>query len=399
MYEHFSFRLEGQTEWIKIKDAMAGSYVSIVENPIPEPKYDYSEIPGASGAIDTTEAAGRVFFNNKTVRVVVGVAETGEKFFGMEIKPLTWIRMFKDSLSYLNGRRVQFTFSDVDENGGNVPFQVGRMTFDCNYKEHLVEFSFSEVEPFRYSGTEVQKTLIVLSNYEVTNNTDAWSYTWSGSDDCIADDHVTNFAFSLDTAGGQVVRTKYVGGASGFFAFGIKSIVGGEIWFEWTTDGVSHRSRTVAGVEPLEQQIPNASGMIRMVIIVDGSYYEWKTVNGVRRFMPTIRCDYILSNYLPLSVGEIANSVSDTFKSNTIVRPTVSLTRAEKAFIICDGVCSELNLLGAFTETNVIVPRVALPNVMADFSGSEVKSVFCVVPSAEGQSPNVVMKYRKAEVF
>lgn len=389
MYEHFSFRLEGEESWTKIESAMPGSYVSSVENPTPEPKLEYQDIAGASGGIDLTEANGRVFFNNKTVKVVIGVAKSNVKILGMDVEPLSWISMFKSGFSSLNGRRVQFTFMDVDLNEGDVDYQVGRLTFDCNYKEHLVTFTFDEVEPFKYKRPEITKTLTVLANYERDVNTAAWTLgniAGGGGELDVANDVNGGFVYYDSAAGTVFERIKTASGNNGkYLAFGIVNIVGGDAWFEWTENGKTVKSRTTAKV---------ADGTITMKCSIDGSYYEWRTVGGARKYVPTVRCSYVLSNFLPMSGNELSDAVSMKIPSNVIIRPHVSTYYAD-GYIICDGVCVATNV----SPFENILPRLAIAGNRADLENKTATSVFVVIPKVAGGQPQTTFRFRDAEVF
>jgi hypothetical protein len=403
MYEHFSFRLEGEENWTKIADALPGAYVSSVENPTPEPKLEYQDIAGASGSIDLTENNGRVFFNNKPVEVVVGVANANKRILGVVVKPLDWIILFKNGYSFLNGRRVEFTFStDVDASGNTASYQVGRLTFNCDYKEHFVTFSFEEVEPYRFGET---KTISVacLTNYELKNNSDSWVYGGTVSPS-YSSDAPLRFVYSFNEPQGKVFRrVKGVGAyPNQKMLFGVRSVVGGKVWF---VDAEGNKSRTVATViEPEIGVVPSGSnGEIVMQFTVDGSHYEWVTVNGTRAYLPTIRCEYVLSNYVQVNAsGKIVNTETANatleIQSNVVLRP---LFEAAEGLIICDGVAAESPNNVSVADLYEPAPEITLNGIGADRSKEKVDSVFCWIPkdNSDAAAGSCSMRYTESEVF
>lgn len=387
IYEHFNMRLHASeyeqqepSSWVvRTGDGVLNAFtVGSIVNPKPTVKKNSLDILGTSGEVDLTEESGRVFFENKTVTVILqGRAD----FAGME--------EVESFFAPYQGRLMDFTTENYLSVTG---FQVGRMAAEFDRKKNRITIVF-DTDPYRYSETVFYKSLPVLSNYEVMNNDSAWSITGGyGGETLSEDDHVTRFAFCFDSVGAEIYREKTVGLASGFFALGIVEILGGEIWFE---DQSGEVSKTIAKVIPLETPVEGGSGKIKMIVRCDGSYYEWVTVNGVRRYLPTVRCQYILSNYLPVnSSGNLANSVTDTFLPNVNMRPYVTVSYSD-AYIISDGVASLVGVRRDYERK----PRVVLPNVRSDFSGSEVQSVMCAVKVNSSDSPTASMRYRQAEVF
>lgn len=386
IYEHFNMRLhasEHQTQepssWvIRTGEGELNAFtVGSIVNPKPVVKKNSLDILGTSGEVDLTEESGRVFFENKTVTVILqGRAD----FEGMED--------VESFFSPFQGRLMDFTTDNYLSVTG---FQVGRMAAEFDRKKNRITIVF-DTDPYRYSEIVFYKALPVLSNYEVMNNDSAWSITGGyGGETLVEDDHVTWFAFCFDTVGAELSRRKIVGASSGFFALGVVELIGGDIWFN-NQNGKT--SKTIAEITPLETPVEGGSGKIEMTVRCDGSYYEWVTVNGERRYLPTVRCQYILSNYLPVDGNDLANTVIDSFLSNVNMRPYV-LVGYSDAYIISDGVASLVGVRRDYERK----PRVVLPNVRADFSGSEVQSVMCAVKVNSSDSPTASMRYRQAEVF
>lgn len=397
IYEHFNMRLHADngtlepSSWvIRTGDEELNAFtVGSIDNPKPVVKKNLLDINGTSGSLDLGEESGNIFFENKTVTVILqGRAD----FNGMvEIESF---------FSAYQGRVMDFTtdnYLDVSR------YQVGRMSAEINRKNNRVTLTFENVDPYRYGETH---TLNVLcrSNYELKNNADNWVY--GGETPAYSSDSPLHFRYSFYTPQGKIYRRlKGVGAQPGAkMIFGIRSIVGGEVWF---VDKDGNRSKTAATVlEPELGVVPSGStGEIVMQFVVDGTYYEWVTVNGTRRYLPTIRCDYVLSNYVPIDIGgtgEIINYQGEyvTWKvpSNVFIRPTFEAT---EGVIICDGVAVESPSNLSVANSYQYVPKIALNGFGADRSKEKVDSVFCWVPldNSDAIVGSCFMQFTDAEVF
>lgn len=359
-------------------------YVSEVDNPAPKVKSDSVDIPGANGSVYMTESTGRVTFEDKTVKVVLGgQGETAN-----------W-HLFDDFKNGFQGRLCDFTFDDYR----NVEwFQTGRVSIDFDEKLCTFTLTFTEVPPFRFSTDLFQKIICKRTNYEKHNNANAWVF-----DENIygtppyKSDIPGSFAYSFNSYGREYVRKKGVGAAVGSkMLFGVLTVIGGKVWFE---DNDGNESTTYATT--CTTAISGSSSELRMHFTVDGSYYEWQTVNGNRVFLPTVRCTYVLSNYVPIdSNGEIVNLqgdgiVTQTFPTNVLIRPEAA---GADGIIICDGHAVEVDLSGK----EKTVPRIVLPGVNAPTDGTNSKSVFCWVRSDSddiGQSDGCGFRFIPVEVF
>lgn len=363
-------------------------HVSEVDNPPPKIKSNSVSVPGTNGSVYMDEATGRVTFEDKTVKVVL--AGSGEEYFGLGYdSTLNSIR------SNLQGRLMDFTF---DPASGVEWFQTGRLSVDFDFKLCTFTLTFTEVPPFRFSTDLFQKAIALRTNYEKHNNADAWHFDTDAYGTPPAySDNPGNFAYCFNTSGREYIRTKGVGGAVGSkMLFGIQTLVGGEVWFE---DNNGNKSKTYATT--CTTTLSGSTSEIRMHFTCDGSYYEWKTVGGVRKYLPTIRCTYVLSNYVPINnYGEIVNLTGDgfvtnDFPSNVLIMPDVS---GSAGIIIADGVASS-------TDRNAKehkVPRIVLPGVEATKSGQYSRSVFCWIPSDNSniaQTDNCGFCFIPVEVF
>lgn len=391
IYEHFNMRLHASeyeqqepSSWVirtgeGILDAFS---VGSILNPKPGVKTNKLDIQGTSGAVDMTEDSGRVYFENKIVTVILqGRAD----FYGMED--------VESFFAAYQGRLVDFT---TDDYLSVQKFQVGRISVEINRKQNRITLTL-DTEPYRYTEEVFEKPLPLLTNYETENNNRAWRLAGGsgGGLPLVTDDQLTSFTYCFNTPGHEAYREKYVGASSGFFALGILEVVGGEICFCTGELGTGRRSKSVAEVIPLETPVDGNSGKISMAIYCDGSYYEWKTIDGVRRYLPTVRCSYILSNYLPVdSDGNITDAVSDVFDANTAIRPYVYNTSAE-TYVITDGVATKTTYRQGYKKE----PKVMLPNIYADMSGETTKSIFVTVKPTSTSVSVSALRYRKAEVF
>lgn len=377
IYDYFSMRLRGSDEW----DLTIGSgvlrffVVGNVTNPAPNVKVQDIDVVGASGKVDFTEMP-RVTFDNKTVEVVL----QGESD---NIMPEV-----ETGLSSYQGRVVEFSFDANDETHSPNWMMVGRLTIKFDLFKNRIFLSLY-CEPFKY-GTEVkEKTMSVLPSYERDVNTASWSEGLiSGGGGELTPALETNGTFIyFDSEPGAVFqRIKPVSGNDGkYLAFGIVSIIGGDVWFEWSENGKIVKSRSIAKVE---------NGQIMMYVSIDGSCYDWRTVNGSRVYVPTVRCSYIMSGYLPTASYGISRDVSMDLPSNVEIRPEVNTTY-QNVYIISDGVVAEDKVSSEYRS----IPRFVLPNINASFGGEITKSVFAAIPKTAGTSPVVRFRYREAEVF
>ena len=409
-YKHFSMRLHYELPdymaqnsaaelaggWtVKLGEGVLTTfYVSEVDNPAPSIKSDSVDIPGTNGKVYMDEAAGRVYFDDKTVKVVlVGQGEMAN-----------W-HLFDTLRSDYQGRIVDFTFDDHRDVKW---FQTGRVSVEFDEKLCTFTLIFEEVKPFRYSTDLFQKAIYLSTNYERHNNADNWYFNTDtyGTPPYSSDTHTNTpfqtFVYSFNSVTGvKYKRTKRVGSSYGKLLFGINSVVGGDVWFE---DVYGNKSKTFATVCPPSFEDDGVhNGEFRMCFTVDGSYYEWQTVSGVRKYLPTIRCTYAMSQYVPtdtpLSNAEIINSgntiVTHSFPSNVEIRPTAS---GSDGIIIADGVAVEVDLNG-YEKT---VPRIVLPGVNATKDGLMSKSVFCWTRNDAGDiavTDNCGFRFIPVEVF
>lgn len=365
--------------------ALQAFYVSDVDNPPPEVRSDAVTVAGMNGSIYMAEDTGRVLFEDKTVTVTLG----GQ---GENVK---W-NMVRILRSNYQGRLVDFTFDDTED---VKHFQTGRVSiqFDpilCKY-----EFTFTEVPPFLYSTELFQKGITARANYELVN-TGAWVFDENqyGTPPYRSDSPM-NFAYSFAPLfiGKDYVRKKAVSGNVGQkMLFGVKTINGGEVWFE---DADGNKSKSVATVCPTT--IPNASGEIRMHFRLDGSFYQWvNTIESTREYLPTIRCQYVLSDFVNTdSAGTVINVEGDgittnLFPTNVAVSPDIAST---DCIIIFDGIAEDVKNT-AFTTK---VPRLILPGVETEKWTYYSQSVFCVVPktNAAASSVEAGIRFIPCEVF
>lgn len=400
IYEHFCMRLhedlsnkvipvgsDVQKPWtLRIGDGALKSFiVGSVSNPIPAIKENKIDVPGTSGELDVYGTDDHVDFQNKPVTIVL----SGEaSFAGME--------EIEDLFSQYQGRVIDFTFDyflQVEK------YQVGRMTAAFDRKRNRVTLNI-DTEPYRYSTSIFHKQITHRTNYEARNNSTAWMLDISANPQ-YANDNVGNFAYSFNTPQAYpIIRYKPVGAQpNSKMLFGIISVVGGKVWF---TDDNGNESQTFATV-CTTHQFADAEGELRMKFTVDGSYYEWVTTTDGRRYLPTIRCQYILSNYVNIdSDGEIiddlnANTATTiTLPSNIAIYP--QFYSNIECWLIADGVAFKYDSVNdaGFLKP----PRIVLPRTTAPRDGTMSKSVFCTVElGSTDYGAAAHLRFVPAEVF
>lgn len=385
IYEHFNMRLhvteyytQNPSSWdIRVGDGVLNAFtVGSIVNPKPVVKKNLLDINGMSGSLDLTEESGRVFFENKTVTVILqGRAD----FAGMDD--------VESFFAPYQGRLMDFTTDNYLSVSG---FQVGRMAAEINKRQNRVTITL-DTEPFKYSESITRKTLVVLPNYERDVNTSDWDDGWivdGGSNDFdVLHDVPGGIRYADSSTNVIVEREKTVGSENNgkFLALGIVSIQGGDMWFEWEDGNKTIQSRTLAKVQ---------NGKIKRKVTIDGSLFEWVTVNGTRKYMATVRVNYVLVGFLPTEDGEVASSVSDELPTNVIIRPAVSTTYHD-GYIVCDGVCVNVRI----SPRSNAVSKIVMPGNRADFSKPSFKSVCVVFPTSSGNNPTCTIEYRRPEVF
>lgn len=366
--------------------ALQSFYVSDVDNPPPEVRSDAVTVAGMNGSIYMAEDTGRVLFEDKTVTVK----------FGGRGDDMNW-NLVSVLRSNYQGRLVDFTFDDYRD---VKHFQTGRVSVDFDPVLCTFEMVFTEVPPFLYSTELFQKGMTARTNYEKRNNADPWHFdeNTQGTPPYHTDIPL-NFVYAVNqnNIGYDYIRTKGVGAQAGAkMLFGVSSLVGGEVWFE---DANGNKSATVATVCPTT--LSGSVGEIRMHFRVDGSCYEWvTTTENTREYLPTIRCSYVLSNYVQIDAnGEVINVAGDgittlDFPSNVAIRPDI---HGLDCIIIADGIAIEYKR-DSFAKP---VPRLVLPRPEASKNGTMSKSVFCCVPVGNGDASTVstAMRFIPVEVF
>lgn len=390
-YEHFAMRLHDENRRVEQPKSWAlraqhgalySFVVGAVDNPAPAPKVQTESIPGASGALDMTEAAGRVFFENKTVTITL----SGEAGFNAldEIE-----RLFAP----WQGRKIDFTFDDVLDVKW---YMVGRMTAACDRTNNRVILTI-DTEPYRRSTTYEVVDLGSGSHQDLNGN--GWSERWASDDDAsiIYIEKVANsICYGADFPGAQMYIYR-AANRSERYTFGIRSIVGGSVEFlNYDEDGNEYFSNVIG--------VPNSDGELVMRVTVDGSYYEWQVdINdGVKKYMPVVRCHYVLST-LPVTVvngeAKINDNVLSVNLANIIMRARLnSLTR--HATLIVDGVA--VDVYPKYNYADRFVDGIIIPGNRAETNGISAKSVMVLTIPDESEDvgiPHGYLSYNPVEVW
>ena len=389
-YEHFAMRLHDENRrveqpksWVlRTQHGVLDAFVvGSVINPAPVPKTQTESIPGASGALDMTESAGRVFFENKEVTITL----SGEASFNAmdEIE-----RLFAP----WQGRKIDFTFDDVLDVKW---YMVGRMTAACDRTSNRVVLTV-DAEPYRRSTTYKAINLESGQHLDLTEN--GWSERWATDDDAsiiYIEKSANNICYGADFPGAQLLIYR-LAGANDRYTLGIRSIVGGTIEFlNYDSDGNEYYNK-VLGV-PFD-------GELVMRVTVDGSYYEWQVDlnDGVKKYMPVVRCHYVLST-LPITVvngeAKINDNVIAYNPANILMRARLSaLTR--HATLIVDGVAVDVDPKYNYTDREV--NGVVIPGNRADFDGINAKSFMVLTIPDESEDvgiPHGYLSYNPVEVW
>lgn len=389
IYEHFAMRLHNDSRvdtsdpasWaFKTQDGVLSAFVvGQVDNPKPEPKMQTESIAGANGVVDLTEAGGRVTFGNKTVTVIL----SGEASFQS-------MDRIETAFAPYQGRMIDFTFDDVLSLEW---YQTGRMTAQFDRHRNRVTLTL-DCSPYRYGGETTRKQIAERGVFESSTYPASNTWEWRDNSSLIVYDDSGNGQIAVSTSYPGIVlsrRKTTTESAGDVLPFGIKSIIGGDVWFE---DAFGTAYRTFC---PISEGLPGESNYINMYAQVDGSHYEWVEVNGELVYSPTLRVEYVFAE--PVSVGSDGypvntetDYVTEELPTNVIYRPRF---RANQATIIIDGAAIDWGDAHDFRYA----PRAVLPGNRNDLTGETAKTIFCIIPNSEGEFYNPLMEFQKVEVF
>lgn len=390
-YEHFAMRLHDESRRVEQPKswALRAQYgaldafvVGQVDNPAPVPKTQSESIPGASGALDMTEAAGRVFFENKTVTVTLSGKASFNAMDEIERLFAPW-----------QGRKIDFTFDDVLDVKW---YMAGRVTAACDRTKNRVILTI-DTEPYRRSTTYEVIDLGSGSHQDLNGN--GWSERWVSDDDAsiiYIEKAANSICYGADFPGAQMYIYR-AANRNERYTFGIRSIVGGSVEFlNYDEDGNEYYSNVIG--------VPNSDGELVMRVTVDGSYYEWQVdINdGVKKYMPVVRCHYVLST-LPVTVvngeAKINDNVLSVNPANIIMRARLnSLTR--HATLIVDGVA--VDVYPKYNYADRFVDGIIIPGYRADMEGVNAKSVIVLTIPDESEDvgiPHGYLSYNPVEVW
>ena len=368
MYEHFNLRIHDDARIITVYDTtswtvkvgagdLASYKVDTVKDEAPNPKTDSVDIPGTNGIYDITEAAGRVFFENKNVTVTLSGATTESA-----MKTL-----WTNTLSFYHGHKCDFTFEDVS----SVEWiRTGRVSIVMDYKNHQITFTF-DAEPFA-----VKAASTIVNVPVVAKNLSSFTYyTAYGGSRLYPDDTANTFHFGVSAVNTEVIYRLSGLTAGDIFTLGIYSVIGGEITFV-----------NLPGGDNKTKGVVSSGGYLDVRITVDGSYFEWQTVNDTLICYPAFRCSFILA--------KASSSGIITLPTNAMIHPEIANLNYPGTLII-DGAVFDI------TDTNNVVlkpPGAILPGYRAITNTATTDSIVCVIPKTTGQNPTMTLDFHKVEV-
>lgn len=338
-----------------------------VDIPNPAPKTEGEDVPGTNGIYDKTEFGGRVFYQNRTITVKF-VFKAGA----------TWTSTIDGALARYNGRLCDFAF-DAPYNDNTHVYSpawiyTGRLTVERDRPNNSVTFKF-DAWPYCVSPSYTVKNVPVATN--IDKNSFGWTFDRALVGSLTAHNNSANkFEISASDVGSVIIykRTGLTAGAT--YTLGVRSIVGGSIAFHSAADG-----------DNLTEGVVDSNGVLEVRITVDGSYYNWQTVDNQVFCYPSFRCEYILAKM-------VAGSSSVLLASNVCIHPEISNLTA-KAFLILDGAVFQID-----DTTNLILQPdgAVMPGVRADKSRRTAKSIFVCVPQTTG-TPAMTIGYHEQEMM
>lgn len=375
IYESFSMRIhddkrvvDDENSWAirANRDALEHFWVGDVSNPMPEPKTSYEDIQGVNGAYDATEEAERVFYNRKTVTVTL----QGEAAF-------EWMDEVEDALRDYHGRVCDFSFDEADRVKW---YYTGRLSVDSNRFRNRFTLTF-DAEPLMTSTETVVKRIPVCERLDRTGF--GWTVDTALYGSVLRSDASFAETIVLGVSDpGTVVQLIRNANALDVFTMAVVSAVGGDVTFHnyLEESGTIEDSKT--------RGVADSDGKLRIRVTVDGTHYEWMTVNGVDEYIPVCNIKYRLVQF-PAGTDyyNLGENFSHEFPSNVLIRPELA-AHADSGSVIIDG--SEINLMygGDVIETP---PDAVIPGYRADFSGATTTSVFAVIANTGSTDPEYVM--------
>lgn len=362
IYKSFSMRLsqrhdeaDQESTWTVVlgRNGLEHILIGTLDNPMPNPKTSYEDVPGRNGENDLTEAAGRVFFDRKTITVTL----QAEAWF-------QWMDEVEDIFRPYQGRVVDFAF---EEPGRVEWFHTGRLSFASNRFRNRLFLTF-DTEPLMTNVALTTLQIPVSPKEDVTGFD--WDYDLSihgnavgGADYCYGE-HIVVFADSP----GTIIEFSRQEQSGTRYVMGIVDKVGGDVYFHNTDEDAGEiTDNAIMG-------IADGHDTMCLRVFVDGSHYDWVTVNGTDYYYPCCRIAYHIA-----SVGEdLDDDQHHVFPTNVLVEPDVSVTGNAVHLLVDGKAVSPLYKNGTIEDSQGAV----LPGFRADFSGESIDSVIAAVRHA-----------------
>lgn len=381
MINEFSLRLHTQaTEALAENDpaswtlqrgrgALTHLAITKISNPMPEIKSNSVDVPASNGALDATEAGGRVYYKNKPVSVT----------FQTLPKQREWFPDLHDAFASLHGRLVDFSFEDALDVEW---YYTGRLTVSEENPETGELTVKIDTQPFQRST--VKRVYDIPTGTLMDRAVSGWSVDEKSDTATVSlwDSRITIYGRA-----GDVVRLKRTANAGTAFAFATYASSGGDYVF-------GNGSRTIGK--------PDGSGELTLTLTLDGSEYDWTTENGEHVYKPSMSIKYFLTQLELDADGRVIGEDGDVLPTerNAIVLPSNVCIRPElynygdAADVLLDG---ERIYLDPHEEyrTLRLFPDAVLPGVHADFGAEQVVCILAVTGNAGNDEPDVQIRYRE----
>lgn len=328
--------------------------ITDIDNPLAQAKTDSVDVPGASGVIDATEAAGAVFYKNKKVRVKMQTSA----------KTRQWFPELRSAFAPYQGRLVDFAFRDALDAEWYYTGRLSVTAEDPTTGELQLEL---DTYPFLQS-TELE--IIEVPNAVSIDRPSAAGPFWeiaaneTGADVVLNADNIWVFG-----APGAKVLLRHAGTAGQKYLFSTLEQLGCEISLE--------NSSLASASDRVTAQSGRSDWLLELTI--SGSNYDFDD-NG--KFRPCAHLIYDLA--------AVTGSCSITLPSNTRIRPEIS-NRGDDALLLLDG---DSVLLKANTYGRKY-PEAILPGRRASRDAAETTCYFLAVGRAIGGTPDVLMRFRR----
>lgn len=332
---------------------LQNTLVSILSNPIAEAKTNSADIPAVNGNIDLTENYGQVFYNNKVVEVsFIKEVEHSDEYFAM-----------RDAFAAMQGRMVDFAFTGANSVEW---YYTGRLNI-ASEDYHAAKMVI-QVDCYPFMKSVERFGMDIPTETSLDRSTNGWTVDMKPDSTTVS--LQANWISAYGNIGDVVSISRALAGD--YYTIAMTSLKGGD--FTFTGSG----SNRVMG--------KTQTGTLYAEVSIDGSYYDWVTVNGVKVYKPCVKMNYILTR--------VRDNGKLTLPSNVRIRPELYNLSTDEADILLDGkrINFPENSLGCkFAEA-------VLPGIRADRSGTDVVCCLTAVGNSAYDNPSCRVLFRKEKL-